>query len=407
MPPTFDTERCCPYHGEWIVLAECPIVATNEAILRPRFSSGSGAGSARDQLRDVGNAGAQGQSEAQPPLGAPIGPGRPAFRSVAPGGAYAVGATVTSRVDGVPRTVVALPPTRTQPKFERGFLREKRVREPLPTTAELAKEYGGRRARPVRMCPTCLHPLPETFDTHEPISVAMIGNLQASKTTMVAALMAGLRDRGPAALGVKDFTATETTAATMRPALEAFTAGRQVEQSQRGFHAPLEFTTELGAKRWPVTVMIHDVSGEDLMNRDERLVSAPHVLWADVVLYIYNPEESPKQKRFSSSVDQSAVLSGVLDDLLIDPRRDPDGKVRHPPLIVAVSKSDTLPGRPDREHGFGNDAAVKRTLIELRDGGIVDAGERWGDDTHWRFVSPKLEPESVSELFNLLLAIAV
>jgi hypothetical protein len=235
----------------------------------------------------------------------------------------------------------------------------------------------------------------------------MIGNLQASKTTMVAALMAGLRDTGPSALGVTDFTATENTARTMHEALSRFTAGAEVAQSQRGFQPPLEFKTKLGAKRYDVTVMIHDVSGEDLMDRDERLVTAPHVLWADVVLYIYNPEESPRQRRFSSGVGQSAVLNGVLDDLQLYLRPDPEGNIRHPPLLVAVSKADTLADRPDRRYGFANPEAVKRALIELGDGDIVDAGERWGPDTQWHFVSPKREPKSVSELFNALLGIAV
>src|SRR4051794_23522331 len=28
--PDYGTVRCCPYHGGWIRLADCPVVATNE-----------------------------------------------------------------------------------------------------------------------------------------------------------------------------------------------------------------------------------------------------------------------------------------------------------------------------------------------------------------------------------------
>jgi hypothetical protein len=155
--------------------------------------------------------------------------------------------------------------------------------------------------------------------------------------------------------------------------------------------------------------MIHDVSGEDIMSPNERLVWAPYVLWADVLLYLYNPEESPKLAMLESSTEQSAVLNGVLDDLEADPPRDPHGRVRRPALVVAVSKADVIPSEPHLRFGLDDEGAVIDTLKELYDAGIVHAGRRWGD-THWRFVAPKPlsgDPVGVTDLFKLLLAIAV
>jgi hypothetical protein len=275
----------------------------------------------------------------------------------------------------------------------------------------LAAGHGGQRARPLRLCPhpSCLHPLPPTIDTRDPISIAMVGNVAASKTTTIAALLAELRRGGPDALGVTKFAPSELTSNRLRRVVTDYVQGQNTMRTDAGFHAALEFTTELGRDQSPVTLMIHDVSGEDIMNPDRRLRWAPYVLWADVLLFIYNPEESPKLGLLDSNSEQSAVLNGVLDDLEADPPRDSRGNVRRPALVVAVSKADVIPGHPHLVHGLDAEDAVMQTLKDLYDGGVVHAGQRWGD-THWRFISPKPpsgDPEGVTELFRLVLSIAV
>jgi hypothetical protein len=412
--PTFDTQRCCPYHGGWIKLSDCPIVITNLEML----PSGGGGGPARpnvstdDILGGASAAGTATVADDAVPLADPIGPGAPAQRTTRSSSTFTVGREVTSMVDGVPRLVVALPPPRPREEIKRRrFGPSFEVAKPLPSPASLAAEHGGQRARPVRLCPdpTCLHPLPATIDTRDPISIAMVGNSQASKTTTIAALMAELRRSGPDALGVTKFAPSEVTSNRLRRVVTNFVQGHDTARTDAGFHAALEFTTELGRNQSPVTLMIHDVSGEDIMNPDRRLRWAPYVLWADVLLFIYNPEESPRLAILDSDADQSAVLNGVLDDLEAAPPLDPNGNARRPALVVAVSKADVIPQQPHLVHGLDAEDAVIQTLKDLYDAGVVHAGQRLRD-TQWRFISPKPpsgDPEGVTDLFRLVLSIAV
>lgn len=412
--PTFDTIRCCPYHGGWIKLADCPIVATNMGVVlgfdQPQAVPGLGSLAAQFGATVT-------DDDELPPLGSPIGPQHPAG-ATATATEIAVGKDLVSRIDGKARRVVALapkPPAKGAQK--KRFLTPKSQETPdqLPSPADLAIKVGGSRARPLRACPDprCLHPLPATIDHRDPISIAVIGNTGASKTTTMAAFLYELRRQGPEVLGVPSFTASEDTRRTMRPIVDAYEQGDDTERTHgQRFHAPLEFNTVL--RGLDVTVLLHDVAGETVMDPYERLQWAPHVLWADVLLFIYNPEESPSLSsslnHVRSAVDQAGVLDGVLDDFDTHQPRQPDNKTprERPPLVVAVSKADRLTAFP-RIHGPGVEGDVKRTLRELYDADIVHSGDRW-DNTHWRFIAPKPPsggPEGVMDLFRLLLQIAI
>jgi hypothetical protein len=397
MVATFETERSCPYHGGWIRLADCPIVATNGVVISELASS---------------NGHSHDESDAEVPVSPDA--ARVALRSVrAREGAlkFTPGRPLTSKVDGVPRTIVADPPVPPAPPVKRRFVPRDRRAPVLPSPAALASEYGGQRGRPVRACPDpgCLHPLPSTIDSRDPISIALVGNSQASKTTTVAALLAGLRRHGPEALGVKTFSPSETTFQHVRDVLQGYMRRHNTAQTHASrFHAPLEFNTELGPYQTPVTVLVHDVAGEDLMDSQLRLRWAPYVLWADVILFLYNPEESPRLSLLESSTEQAAVLTGVLDDLEAEPPRDYAGGDRWPPLVVAVSKADLLPNPPNLAAGPLPDEAVQQALFDLQEGNVVHAARRWSE-THWRFIAPlppSGEAEGVLELFKLVLDIA-
>ena len=133
------------------------------------------------------------------------------------------------------------------------------------------------------------------------------------------------------------------------------------------------------------------------------------VLWADAIVFIYNPEDSPRHKRTTESdrIDQAVILDGVRDDL--DPRtHDPSNhRYTDPPLIIALSKADLLNPAPDVRGGPVPEDEVKDALRKLGDGAIVSAASRW-KEVHWRFIAPQPpgdEAQGVSELFRLLLSL--
>jgi hypothetical protein len=390
-PADYATQRCCPYHGGWIRLADCPIVATNEVMLAP-------------EQRGMSTAEALGGAAAPPDIEIDLG------GSAATDGRFTPGKRLKSRVDGRERLIVAAPPSPPATGKSRRFGRD----EPqmLESPAQLAASFGGQRVRPVRACPdpACAHPLPANIDIRDPISVAIVGNSQASKTTTMAVLMQELGQYGPAALGVESFAPTERTSGMLRKAVRQLRAGDKVDETPvEEFQEPLEFSTELRGSV-PVTMLVHDVSGENLMDRDKRMKFAAHVLWADVVLFIYNPEESPTLGMLESDADQSAVLTGVYDDLEYGPPTNLDGSARWPKLVVAVSKADLLRPPPDLSGGPAPEEDVIQALYDLQEGNLVYAAKRWGDDVRWRFIAPQPSggrPYGVADLFKQVIELAV
>jgi Double-GTPase 2 len=386
----YSTIRCCPYHGGWIRLSDCPIVATNDQLDAGSFVEGRGpggdSGPPPDIVIDLATAG----------------------RGSAVGNEFVPGEPLTSRVDQRKRLIVAGPPAPRGNGKSRRFPRTSS--QPLPAPAQLAAAFGGQRVRPVRACPhpSCHHPLPATIDTRDPISIAVVGNTLASKTTTLAALMHEIGRGGPACLGVRSFSPSEATYKALRPRVRELRDGtRVVQTSPQATYATLEFTTELG--RIPVTVLIHDIAGEHLMNQSSRVMFAPYVLWADVVLFLYNPEESPRLNTFEADADQAAVLTGVLDDLEASPPTNLDGTPRWPRLVLAVSKADLLPNPPNLSAAPADDQDVIEALHDLGDAGVVHAAKRWGD-VSWHFVAPQppgMAPQGVTELFKRVLELAL
>ncbi|HKG40478.1 MAG TPA: hypothetical protein VKB25_15930 [Conexibacter sp.] len=420
---TFDTRRFCPYHGGFVLLSECPILATSRAfeLHDGRVTSSASAGSSANFDQVLGGITAEDMppaAVAPPPIPEPSGaageamPVRMDLQSARRRG-WIVGKPVASRIDGMPRVVVAMPPRRPTAERRRRFSVGPTSAPPLPSAAELARAFGGARARPVRACPVCEHPLPGSIDLRDPFSVALVGHTHASKTTLVAALMHQLSLAGPEAIGASGFSATESTARMLAGVLDRYrrrlgTDGTRPDQ----FHRPLEFHAEFASGAPPATVILHDVAGEDLENPDQRLKWAPYVLWADAIVFVYNPEDSPRAKAGSTSEkvvnDQGVLLHGVFGDLEERPEVDSNGDDSAiPPLVVAVSKADLLPNAPDLRNGPAPDAAVQEALRAAGDGEVVSAARRW-PEAHWRFIAPHPpggEPQGVLELFSLVLSL--
>ncbi len=420
--PPYTAERFCPYHGGFIRLADCFVVATNDTYAGApprRESARSGPGMAGNSFDEDLGAPAAGddeddEAEAAGRRSAPAGGQARTRQRMRADLAPSVGDVVTSDIDGRDRHVLAQapppPPTLKRRRFQPA---EAHV---LKSPAELAVSGGGARAaraRPARACPICLHPLPATIDYRDPYPIAMVGHTQASKTSTVLALIEGVGNEGPESLGVESFSATELTSQYLRSLnpriFEQFRRGHGPPRTQRRHHPPLEFVTTLGDGS-PATVLLHDVAGEDLMDPNTRLERAPTVLWADVIVFVYNPEDSPRHKRTTDSdrMDQAVILNGVRDDLEARGPHDPSNRrYTDPPLIIAVSKADLLQPTPDVRDGPAPDSEVKGALRKLGDGAIVSAASRW-PEVHWRFIAPQPpsdEPQGVIELFRLLLSL--
>jgi hypothetical protein len=361
--PDFDTLRFCPYHGDFIRLADCRIVATSTATrFTPGFimSANPGAlGKAADSTSDSR-------------------------------------AIVVSEVDGKRRFQLAPPPKRPQIQQKR-FRRTESPR--LPSAVELS---GNMTARPARACPKCQHPLPASIDSRDPMSVSLVGHSGASKTTTLVALWDQLKSLGPGAIGMTEFQVTEATALRMyNDVVGEYLDGGNVEQTSAvEKHPPFEFLAAPGPDGQPVNLLLHDVAGEQLVEMDVRLDMAPAVLWSDVVVFFYNPEAAPALKLVSSKAGQSVVLDGVRNDLAGRPREQ-----RIPPLVMLLCKADLVPTPPDGQPlQYDDEEQIRSIIRRLGDGDVVSAAQRW-PTVHWRAISAQPNdhrPRGVVEAFRLI-----
>jgi Double-GTPase 2 len=359
--PDFDTLRFCPYHGEFIRLADCRIVATSTA---SRFTPG---------FNVSANPGALGEQA-----------GAPDNRTI-----------LVSEVDGRKRFQLAPPPRRPVVQQKR-FRRTESPR--LPSAVELS---GDVTARPARACPRCKHPLPASIDSRDPMSVSLVGHSGASKTTTLVALWDQLKSLGPGAIGMTEFQITEATALRMYNDVvgDYLDGGSVKETSEHDKHPPFEFLAAPGPDGQPVNLLLHDVAGEQLVRMDARLDMAPAVLWSDVVVFFYNPEAAAALKLVSSKAGQSVVLDGVRNDLADRPREQ-----RIPPLVMLLCKADLVPPTDGQPLRYDDEEQIRSIIRRLGDGDVVSAAQRW-PTVHWRAISAQPndhQPRGVVEAFRLI-----
>ncbi len=267
----------------------------------------------------------------------------------------------------------------------------------------------------------CCHPLTQTIDFRDPYPIALIGHAEASKTTTIIALIELLNKVGPEALGVESFAPTESTMHYLREldldpsdpnnpdVFTKFRSGVRPNRTDASRHRPpLEFVAGFGSEK-SCSVLIQDLAGEDVTHPELRPKFSRYVFWADAILFIYNPEDSPLLKT-TARQDQAILLNGIFEDLEAYGGQSHSPSARSiPPLIFAVSKCDLLPNPPDLRNGIVPEAQVEGALKELNDTAVLAAARRWGDDVHFRFIAPMPEnggePQGVVELFNLLLSV--
>jgi len=359
-PAHFQTKRFCPFHGGFILLADCPIVGTNEALVT------------------AGPIAAMGTSGQE---------------------------TLTSAFDGKERVVLSRPPA--APQLPQRRFGGTKVAD-LPSPVELVGDSAAAGTRPVRACSVCRHPLPAGIDTRDPMSVSLVGHSGASKTTTLVALAEQVRQHGPALIGFDEFMPTEATARRFRAVMGDYRhAGGSVRVTATNeLHPPLEFLAAPGRANQPINVLFHDVAGEQLMDTDERLKTAPAVLWSDLVIYFYNPEESPRLQLVRAGQDQAVMLNAVHDDIveMTRYRNAWDGSPFLPPLIVLLCKADLLPAEVARVADQG-ETGVQAAIRALGDADVVDAGLRW-PEVYWRLISAQPAgghpPRGLVDVFDMV-----
>ena len=405
-PPSFFEERFCPWHGELIRLADCPVVATNETQanevrkrLRRSPASSRLAGPLQDDddavLGDPSRSGDDRQHINSPPS-------RPAQGRVARSvEALRVGDELESAIDGVQRLVVALPPTRPTTSAKRLLRADPQPR--LPTAAELAEQLGGARLRPVRACPNlaCLHPLPAAVDTRDVFVLAVVGNTGASKTTLLAALAdRASSPEGRRELGLADFAVTEDSSKRFKAILRGYRDGESTIGTDTQSFGYLEANISFADQSLPSGVLVlHNLGGENYQDLDLRMHHAAHVLWSDAIVFVVNPEETPRMNTAVSDVAQADVLSGLRDDLSSFDRPVP-------PLFCALSKGDLLPEARTLGRGRMKDEEALSLFNSLGAADVVAAANRW-PSVEWHLVAPQPvsgQPFGVLELFQGVLA---
>lgn len=427
--PRANTTRFCPYHGGQVLLADCPVLATSKRFNQTYGSAQDGNGVAASTLsgrrakraEDAASAGLRGLLGAddgddgddgdQPPTATVEAATSGQTRRMA-GEVLRAGQVVTSRVDNEPRLILALGP---------GYLRSRLRSAPeLAAPAQMAASAGGAASRPARACPLCRHPLPATIDYRDPFPVALVGHAEASKTTTLVALIEEAGQRGPEAFGARTLAPTEATMEYLygikdphggdETVFDKFRSGTPLPGTDKVHHPPMEFLTTLGPTGPQISLLLQDASGEELMNPEDRLFRTPAVLWSDAIMFIYNPEHSPRLSGRHGQRSQASILNGLREDLEARGPLDASGQ-RHkdPPLLMVVSKADLLEGLMpaiDIDGRTYTDQHVKNALRQLGDAGVISAAERF-PTVRWLFAAPMPDtgagPQGIVELFRLLL----
>lgn len=345
--PDIETERFCPFHGAPVRLAACPIVATNMDVNN-------------DSLDPIGPVSALGDSKPRPESNL----------------------YVTSTIDGQQRLLLVEAPL--LPPIERKFLRRRLVPR-LPSPAELC---GGTESRPGRACPTCCHPLPEGIDTRDPMCVSVIGHSGASKTTTIAAIWSLTNQLGPQSIGMNEFYPTEETANRLRRQVARDYVEKpdgKVESTAGDvmYHPPFEFFASPGLYGESINLLLHDVAGEQLLDRNVRSKVARAVTWSDALIFFYNPETSSHLRKKRSEIEQSVVLNGIRDDI-------ENARAASPPLLMVLSKADLVDKEDASKFSLESEVKIQQAIRNLGDGDVVSAGLRW-PEVHWMTISAQPE----------------
>jgi hypothetical protein len=344
------TKRECPYCASSIELGDCPIVAT----------------SIKSEFQDPGQ-------EFIHPLGDDLAAtelhsGRPPLRLLSK--------TNWPVLKEAPRQVrvEAIGRRRGQSGIEQAFAdftgSGGGKAELLPVHEEV-----GREDLPARACPECDFPLPESIDHRPAIVVAVVGVNRVGKTHMLASSLAqAYRQRGLAAIGCTEFVPDESTGGRFmtRYYNRLFRRGEVLERTQANEDArflPLVFNVTLDGMA-PFSLVLHDVAGELLADRQMRARGATFLHSAKGVIFVIDPRDIDDLRDGVEPLmadeedlgwDQGTLLAACLG------RGGMLDTSRPVPVAIAVAKSDLLPQATGESLPFLNRAAVGESEAELHE----------------------------------------
>lgn len=317
---THDTHRLCPYCGERIRLADCPIVATNYGGV---FSLSED----EPALDEIELPSAAMPLRLLPKTGWPVLCEAPAVR-LGEDEARNKKTSAFAQAFGGGRTRAAGPPL-AAPTEEEGVARED---------------------LPARACPRCEFPLPATIDSRPALVVAVVGVNRVGKTHLLASLLAqAYRQAGLSTIGVTEFTPEDETGERfLKEYFNPLFRDGQILALTQGTEVrfrPLVFNVTIGGAP-PFSLVLHDVAGEVLGDRKRRAIEATYLRGARALIFVVDPRDIdglrdnlPVWMLEADELgwDQGTLLSTCLrtDGVL-------DGKPPVP-LALTVTKADILP----------------------------------------------------------------
>ncbi len=368
MTATIETQRRCPFCGERILLADCPLVATDTDTV--------------EELRYLIEA----AKEPDPPGGGGL-EGR--FR------------TVISRIDKRERLVVRPAPSMSPTQVrQHGRLREAiapaqipRLVDPKVAVADLPV-FG---LRPRRACVVCNHPLPLEADDRALAALTVAGITHASKSTLLTQLCElASSGRQTSAMGLSEFVEIEESPDDLDELAGLVERGETLPASVTpaldGHYLPWLFRITGARKRTPYLLFLHDVAGETFQDPSQRDRQAPFLAWTNAVVFLIDPEPYIKPELTSAPRSQAKVLSGVLSSTR---RVDP------PPVAIALAKADMLGISADS--AAAEAAEVIEVLRKIGAGKLVEVARTCPSATfHFLAAHPENgeEPFGVVELFS-------
>lgn len=321
---TLGTRRSCPYCASDIELGDCPIVATSFVGVEFRDP----------ETLDLGEVELYSKQE----------PRRLLEKTAWPVLAEA------------PRTVLLEGIRRRQhdrSRFEQAFAT---FSNPSTATAELPSLLDDGLARedvPARACPICEFPLPESIDQRPAVVVAVVGVNRVGKTHMLATSLAeAYRWQGLAAIGCTEFVPDDSTGKLFLEEYynQLFRQGNtlqptQAEDEERRFR-PLVFNVTLSGRE-PFSLVMHDIAGEVLGDRQRRARAATYLHGARGVIFVVDPRDiDDLRDRVSAQMPEEEEDLGWDQGTLLSACLRPDGLLDHSrsvPVAVAIAKADLLP----------------------------------------------------------------
>jgi hypothetical protein len=261
--------------------------------------------------------------------------------------------------------VVARPVAPAEPR--RGFGRLLTGR-PLTPVEEVAAPED----MPARLCPNCEYPLPADMDDRELLTIAVVGINGASKTHFLASSLTtayhdqGLRDL----LRCTEFSPDEDTGVRFHEDYyQRIAHGRLFEATQEagvddGRVHPMIFRARF-ADGEPLSILLHDVSGEVFRDSRKRNNAARFLRWADGVIFVIDPTWFSSIQAYLQTLtghepspppyNQAVLINAVADAL---GQRD----LNSVPVAAVVSKCDLIGPALQRTNRFDEAPPGERSM---------------------------------------------